>query len=67
MIMCQECIKAAEQRARRYSGAYTGTCGAMAADIIRLIYFVRQLQRDSDGKNGDHRHCDLCHRRDQEQ
>jgi len=26
-----------EHRARRYSGAYTGTCGTLAADVIRLL------------------------------
>jgi hypothetical protein len=30
-------IKAAECRARQFSGAYTGTSGTLAADVIRLI------------------------------
>lgn len=30
-------ITAAEQRARRFSGAYTGTSGTLAADVLRLI------------------------------
>ena len=30
-------ITAAEHRARRFSGAYTGTSGTLAADVIRLL------------------------------
>ena len=31
-----------EHRARRFSGAYTGTSGTLAADVIRLL---RERQR----------------------
>lgn len=31
-------ITAAEHRARRFSGAYTGTSGTLAADVIRLLH-----------------------------
>lgn len=27
----------AEQRARQFSGAYTGTAGTLAADVLRLL------------------------------
>jgi hypothetical protein len=33
-----------EQRARRFSGAYTGTSGALAADVMRLLAEVRRLR-----------------------
>ena len=32
-----EYIKSAEHRARRFSGAYTGTSGSLAADVMRLL------------------------------
>jgi len=32
-----------EQRARRFSGAYTGTSGTLAADVVRLLAEVRRL------------------------
>lgn len=33
-----------EHRARRFSGAYTGTSGTLAADVIRLLAEVRRLK-----------------------
>ena len=36
----QEC----EYRARRFSGAYTGTSGSLAADVLRLLAEVRRLK-----------------------
>lgn len=30
-------LSEAEMRARRFSGAYTGTAGTLAADVIRLL------------------------------
>jgi hypothetical protein len=30
-----------EHRARRFSGAYTGTSGTLAADVMRLLFEVR--------------------------
>lgn len=42
--MTDEQLEQAEQRARRFSGAWTGTSGTLAADVIHLIRFVRQLQ-----------------------
>lgn len=33
-----------EQRARQFSGAYTGTSGSLAADVMRLLAEVARLQ-----------------------
>jgi len=33
-----------EQRARQFSGAYTGTSGTLAADVMRLLFEVRRLK-----------------------
>ena len=33
-----------EQRARQFSGAYTGTSGTLAADVLRLLFEVRRLK-----------------------
>lgn len=30
-------LKECEQRARQFSGAYTGTSGTLAADVLRLL------------------------------
>lgn len=38
-----EYIKAAEHRARRFSGAYTGTSGTLAADSLRMINERKEL------------------------
>lgn len=32
-----------EHRARRFSGAYTGTSGTLAADVMRLLYERQRL------------------------
>jgi hypothetical protein len=32
-----------EHRARRFSGAYTGTSGTLAADVLRLLAERRRL------------------------
>jgi len=37
VLLDADYITAAEQRARRFSGAYTGTSGTLAADVFRLI------------------------------
>jgi hypothetical protein len=39
-----EYLAACEQRARRFSGAYTGTSGTLAADVMRLLAEVRRLR-----------------------
>ena len=33
-----------EHRARQFSGAYTGTSGTLAADVMRLLFEVRRLK-----------------------
>ena len=38
LVLDAEYITQAEYRARRFSGAYTGTSGTLAADVIRLIH-----------------------------
>jgi hypothetical protein len=35
-----------EQRARQFSGAYTGTSGTLAADVMRLLFEVRRLRQE---------------------
>ena len=37
-------LKECEQRARRFSGAYTGTSGTRAADVLRLLAEMRRLR-----------------------
>ena len=36
-----------EMRARRFSGAYTGTSGTLAADLLRLLAEVSRLKGES--------------------
>jgi len=35
-----------EQRARRFSGAFTGTSGTLAADVLRLLVEIKRLRSD---------------------
>jgi hypothetical protein len=37
-------LEQCEQDARRFSGAYTGTSGTLAAHVMRLLAEVRRLQ-----------------------
>ena len=37
-------LKQCEHDARRFSGAYTGTSGTLAAHVMRLLAEVRRLQ-----------------------
>jgi len=39
-----EYLAECEQRARRFSGAYTGTSGTLAGDVMRLLAEVRRLK-----------------------
>jgi hypothetical protein len=39
-----EYLAECEQRARCFSGAYTGTSGTLAADVMRLLAEVRRLK-----------------------
>ena len=34
-----------KQRARRYQGQWTGTGGALAADVMRLLWEVQRLKQ----------------------
>lgn len=36
-----------EMRARRFSGAYTGTSGTLAADVLRLLAEVSRLKGEA--------------------
>ena len=36
-----------EHRARRFSGAYTGTSGTLAADVMRLLAEVSRLKGEA--------------------
>ncbi len=46
MILTDEQIADAEQRARRFSGAYTGTAGTLASYVLHLSGMVRQLKEE---------------------
>jgi hypothetical protein len=37
-------LQQCEFRARRFSGAYTGTSGSLAADVLRLLAEVRRFK-----------------------
>lgn len=39
----EDYLREAEQRARRFSGAYTGTSGTLAADVLRLLAMIRRM------------------------
>lgn len=36
-VLTEDDLAQIEHRARRFSGAYTGTSGTLAADVIRLL------------------------------
>ncbi len=38
MTLSADYLREAEHRARRFSGAYTGTSGTLAADVLRLLH-----------------------------
>jgi hypothetical protein len=44
VILTDEQIADAVHRARRFSGAYTGTSGTLASYVLHLVDMVRQLQ-----------------------
>jgi hypothetical protein len=46
MMLSDDDLQAAEYRARQFSGAYTGTSGTLAADSLRQIQMIRQLQKE---------------------
>lgn len=43
MMLSDDELQAAEHRARRFQGAWTGTSGSLAADSIRQIKMIRHL------------------------
>ena len=43
----EDYLQEAEQRARRFSGAYTGTSGTLAADVLRLLTMIRRMPMPS--------------------
>lgn len=47
MILTPEQLVHAEQEARRFQGAWTGTSGSLASWVVRLIHMVRHLQEES--------------------
>ena len=44
--LTDEYLEEAGQRARRFSGAYTGTSGTLAADSLRMLGEVRRLRQE---------------------
>jgi hypothetical protein len=43
-LLADAYLQQCEQDARRFSGAYTGTSGTLAAHVMRLLAEVRRLQ-----------------------
>jgi hypothetical protein len=55
--LSDEYLVQAEQDARRFQGAYTGTSGTLAAHVMRLLAEVRRLKvaaayRENTGPGG---------------
>lgn len=46
-ILTDDYLAEAERRARRFSGAWTGTSGSLAADLVRCVKMIRALRRES--------------------
>ena len=44
MTLSSEDLAQMEHAARRFQGAWTGTSGSLAADVIRLLAEVRRLK-----------------------
>jgi hypothetical protein len=44
ILMSEEYLEECEQRARAFSGAYTGTSGTLAAMVLHCVAEVRRLQ-----------------------
>jgi hypothetical protein len=44
MTLSSEDLAQMEHRARRFQGAWTGTSGTLAADVMRLLAEVRRLK-----------------------
>jgi hypothetical protein len=52
-------LQEAEYRARRFSGAYTGTSGTLAADVMRLLAELSRVKGELavERANHDERPC----------
>ena len=50
-MITNEYLREVEQRARRFSGAWTGTSGTLAADCMRLLAFIREAKDQSVSEN----------------
>lgn len=46
-MLSDEYLREAEQRARRFSGAYTGTSGTLAADSLRILADLKTLKQET--------------------
>jgi hypothetical protein len=44
MTLSSDDLARIEHRARRFQGAWTGTSGTLAADVMRLLAEVRRLK-----------------------
>ena len=53
-----EYLQQCEFRARRFSGAYTGTSGSLAADVLRLLAEVRRLKVEAAYRDERRDHTD---------
>lgn len=45
--LSDEYLREAECRARRFSGAFTGTSGTLAADVLFLLAEIKRLKAES--------------------
>lgn len=46
MPLSDEYLQEAEWDARRFSGAYTGTAGTLAAHVLRMLDEIRRLRAE---------------------
>ena len=47
-MLSDDYLRDAEHRARRFSGAYTGTSGSLAADVLRCLTLIRHQRKEID-------------------
>lgn len=55
MTLSADYLREAEYRARRFSGAYTGTSGTLAADVMRLLKERQQMTAAFDQLEADNK------------
>lgn len=46
-MLSDDYLQEAEQRARRFSGAYTGTSGTLAADSLRILADLKTIKQEN--------------------